>query len=187
MRGSSCLLILSLFALALTPLKALPVQPIDAPIRPPVDRPVSPGRMLNQRAGLIFAGRVLGVQRVPTRSIRDVETIEISFKVEKAVRGVRTGQTLSIREWAGLWVARPRYRVGERVLLFLYPPSRLGLTSPVSDRGRFTITSAGRVVFSPAQSSWLGKEQVSPSTRAPDGLPLHEFLHQIQSPERGQP
>lgn len=54
------------------------------------------------------------------------------------------GQSLNIREWAGLWAKGERYRTGERVLLFLYPPSRLGLTSPVGgDLGRFEIEPDG--------------------------------------------
>ena len=46
-------------------------------------------------------------------------------------------------------VGGQRYRVGERVLLFLYPPSKLGLTSCVGGRmGRFTVDPWGRVLLS---------------------------------------
>ncbi len=66
------------------------------------------------------------------------------------MRGVRTGQTLAIREWAGLWESGERYRRGERVLLFLYPPSKLGLTSPVAGPlGRFRIGPDGHIVVDP--------------------------------------
>ena len=48
-----------------------------------------------------------------------------------------------------LWSGAQRYRVGERVLLFLYPPSKLGLTSCVGGAvGRFTIDPRGRVLLS---------------------------------------
>ena len=137
---------------------------------------------------MIFAGKVLRVRRVPAENLRDLETVEISFHVETAIRGVRTGQTLSIREWAGLWVAQPRYRVGERVVLFLYPPSQLGLTSPVADgRGCFLITAARRVRFSPAQRSWLAAEDTSQQDRIPDGIPLTNFLQKLRSVEGEQP
>ncbi|GAC1428679.1 MAG: hypothetical protein NVS1B11_11280 [Terriglobales bacterium] len=43
-----------------------------------------------------------------------------------------------------------RYFVGERLLLFLYPPSKLGLTSPVGGSlGRFNLDSAGNVALRP--------------------------------------
>jgi hypothetical protein len=66
--------------------------------------------------------------------------------VDKAIRNVHRGQNLEINEWAGLWQSGERYRPGERVLLFLYPPSRLGLTSPVGNRaGRFAVNRAGLI------------------------------------------
>jgi hypothetical protein len=68
------------------------------------------------------------------------------FRVDEAIRNVRRGQTVEINEWAGLWQSGERYRPGERVLLFLYPPSRLGLTSPVGNRaGRFAVNRAGLI------------------------------------------
>jgi hypothetical protein len=68
--------------------------------------------------------------------------------VERALRGIAAGEILTIHEWAGLWRNGERYHVGESVLLFLYPPSRLGLTSPVGGAiGRFPLDSQGRIVM----------------------------------------
>ena len=180
MRLSSCLLIFLWF----TPLTALPVQPVARPL----PRHASPWIRMNQRAGLIFAGNVLRIRRVPSTHLRDVETVEISFHVEQAVRGTHNGQTLVIREWAGLWAAQPRYRVGERAVLFLYPASRLGLTSPVGgNTGRFSVDPQGGVRFTPAQSAWLDGDRVLPAVRVRDGFPLREFLRQVRGAAGGQP
>jgi hypothetical protein len=104
---------------------------------------------LTRSAGYIFAGTVQSVERVaPKRN--GIATVQISFRVDQAMLGVRAGQTLAIREWAGLWELGERYRSGERVLLFLYPPSKLGLTSPVrGPSGRFRIGPDGQVVIDP--------------------------------------
>jgi hypothetical protein len=68
--------------------------------------------------------------------------------VLEAIRGVRRGQVIQIREWGGLWDAGERYHKGEQVLLFLYPPGKAGLTSPVGGRGgRFQMDGAGRVLL----------------------------------------
>jgi hypothetical protein len=65
-----------------------------------------------------------------------------------SIRGVREGHSLEVREWAGLWNSGERYRVGERVVRFLYPLSRLGLTSPVGGAlGRFDVTSQQEIVL----------------------------------------
>ena len=91
-------------------------------------------RELTRSSGYIFAGTVIAVRRVSATGANEVATMRITFRVEQAIRGVRTGQTLVIREWAGLWESGERYRTGERVLLFLYSPSKLGLTSPPSSQ-----------------------------------------------------
>ncbi|HKW17550.1 MAG TPA: hypothetical protein VJO35_08595 [Terriglobales bacterium] len=96
----------------------------------------------------IFSGTVLAVEHVNSSPSSTLAVTRIRFRVEEAIRGVHKGQVFEIKEWAGLWEAGERYRPGERVLLFLYPPSRLGLTSPVGHRaGRFPLDANGRVLL----------------------------------------
>lgn len=100
------------------------------------------------RAGAIFSGRVISV--VPVRAVASdrVATVTVTFQVEQAIRGVKAGQMFTFREWAGLWSGGERYRAGQRLLLFLYAPSRLGLTSPVGgDSGRLPVDAQGRVLL----------------------------------------
>jgi hypothetical protein len=105
-------------------------------------------QILTRGAGTIFGGTVTSVRRLVTTKPNELETIEISFRVEQGVRGAQRGQALTIREWAGLWTAGERYQPGERVFLFLYPPSRLGLTSPVGGpQGRFAVDAQRRVLL----------------------------------------
>jgi hypothetical protein len=85
----------------------------------------------------------------------------VTFLVERAMRGTSPGRSLTIREWAGLWTSGERYRVGERVLLFLYSPSKLGLTSPVAGAlGRFAMDSEGRIVLSPWHAAALADDPI---------------------------
>jgi hypothetical protein len=108
--------------------------------------PVS--RRLLRDSGRIFSGTVLEVEHRNSDSSSSLATTRIVFRVDEAIRNVRRGQTLEINEWAGLWQSGERYRPGERVLLFLYPPSRLGLTSPVGNRaGRFTVNRTGLITL----------------------------------------
>jgi hypothetical protein len=122
------------------------------------------GRPLTRSSGCIFAGTVKSVERAaPKRN--GVASVLINFHVDQAMRGVRTGQMLAIREWAGLWESGERYRPGERVMLFLYPPSKLGLTSPVGGpMGRFKVDPQGRVVLNPGR---LGLRSRRPGVAAP--------------------
>jgi hypothetical protein len=94
---------------------------------------------LSRHAGRIFSGQVVSIAMEP-----DGNAVCIRFRVETAMRGANAGQMVAVREWAGLWALAPRYRLGQRFLLFLYPPSRLGLTSPVlGDRGRLPVLLRG--------------------------------------------
>lgn len=107
----------------------------------------APGlRQLTRDSGYIFAGKVSAIQRVTAGPTAEVATVRVTFQVEQGIRGVRTGQVLVIHEWGGLWEQGERYRPGERVLLFLYRPSKLGLTSPVAGAlGRFEVDNKGQV------------------------------------------
>ena len=105
-------------------------------------------RPMTRAAGAIFTGTVTAVRHIPVTQGNQLETVEIIFQVEQAVRGATPGERLAIREWAGLWSVGERYKVGERVLLFLYPTSKLGLTSPVGGAmGRFAVDAHGRVTL----------------------------------------
>jgi hypothetical protein len=113
-------------------------------------------RLLATKSEYIFDGTVLSVERIAGADSSGVDEIQISFRVAHAIRGVQTGQILTIREWAGLWEAGEHYRPGERLLLFLYPPSKLGLTSPVGGAlGRFAIDPGGNVIVETAKLAAL--------------------------------
>jgi hypothetical protein len=146
-----------LFVVALIPTLLAPHMFAVQPARTETPGTNQPGsnpqhsRPLNQSSGYIFAGTVKAIERLAPKG-NGVATVQISFHVDQAMQGVHTGQMLTIREWAGLWQSDERYRLGERVLLFLYPPSKLGLTSPVrGPLGRFRIGPSGRVVLDPGR------------------------------------
>jgi hypothetical protein len=105
-----------------------------------------------RKAALIFTGTVVSIAAV--RGIGSAETtgVEVTFQVEQALRGLRAGQRYTIREWSGLWMSGPRYRVGQRMTLFLYRPSRAGLTSPVEGSlGRYDVDRSGQVTIPPTR------------------------------------
>jgi hypothetical protein len=98
-------------------------------------------------SGQIFSGTVLKIEHRHSDSSSSLATTTIFFRVDEAIRNVRRGQVAEVHEWAGLWQSGERYHRGERVLLFLYPPSKLGLTSPVGGTGRFPVGRTGRVLL----------------------------------------
>jgi hypothetical protein len=118
-------------------------------------------RQLIRSAGIIFSGRVTFIGHAASTSRPDPACTTVTFQVENAIRGASPGQDLTIHEWAGLWSSGERYRVGERVLLFLYFPSKLGLTSPVAGpMGKFAMNSQGQVVMSAQHVAILAEDPI---------------------------
>lgn len=142
---------------------------IRSPTREPVSRPPNPVRVpeinglshMVRAAGMIFSGTVIRIEPRAHANGQSVETIAITFRVEKALRGVTAGHNTTISQWIGLWSSGQSYRVGERVLLFLYPRSKLGLTSLVAGTmGRFDVDSWGYIELSPRHLSTLRENPV---------------------------
>ncbi len=93
------------------------------------------------RAGVIFAGQVMGIAREDDRGY-----VEVRFRVEVPVRGVeRVGSgEYGVREWAGLWTGADRYRVGQSYLMLLLPRGASGLSGPVDGMdGAIPLIAAG--------------------------------------------
>jgi hypothetical protein len=112
-------------------------------------------KQLSRRAGMIFAGTVLATAAqtatTPTAAADltipgAVPAVQLSFRVDEAIAGVEPGQVLTIHEWAGAWSMHRPMSKGQHILIFLYPPSRLGLTSPVGG-------SLGQVALDPSGKS----------------------------------
>jgi hypothetical protein len=163
----------------------------EQPARVQIPGPIPPGPPLSrhpppvtQSSGYIFAGTVKSIARAAPKK-NSIATVEINFHVDQGMRGVRTGQTLTIREWAGLWQSGERYRPGERVLLFLYPPSKLGLTSPVQGAmGRFRIGPDGQLVLDPGRIGSLARRpDLGNPLRGRTGISPVEFVRFLRSAE----
>src|ERR1019366_6593758 len=111
-------------------------------------------KQLSRRAGMIFAGTVLNAtaqtvapQTAATDRIDPGTTpaVQLNFRVDEAIAGVERGQVLTIHEWAGAWSMHRPMSKGQHFLMFLYPPSRLGLTSPVGGSlGQIALDSSGQ-------------------------------------------
>lgn len=125
-------------------------------------------QQLCRHAGMIFAGTVLASPGQSPRTDRGVPSVEISLRVDRGIAGVESGQVLTIHEWTGALSSHPAMHPGERLLLFLYPPSRLGLTSPVGGaQGQIRLDAFGvNVIGQPRTAADPGAWATTVSARA---------------------
>lgn len=122
---------LALFCFAVTVVEASRVLPMNLP-------------QIVEDAGKIFVGKCIEV-----KSGQDPETglivTWITFKVSRGVKG-DVGETETIKQIGGtheeLTVTSftPTFKVGEEILLFVYPASSIGLSTAVGlHQGKFSI------------------------------------------------
>jgi hypothetical protein len=127
-------------------------------------------KQLSRRAGMIFVGTVLTASRLtaatqgvttqtvttqsaaPDRAVPAVvpgttPAVQLTFRVDQAIAGIEQGQVLTIHEWAGAWSMHRPMSSGQHILIFLYPLSRLGFTSPVGGSlGQVALDPSGKNV-----------------------------------------
>jgi hypothetical protein len=112
-------------------------------------------RQTSSRAGMIFAGTVLtSAASITNQSAPSdltiagtIPVVSLSFQVDEPIAGVKRGQVVTIHEWAGAWAMHRPMIKGQHILIFLYPLSRLGLTSPVDGaRGQIVLDASGKNV-----------------------------------------
>jgi hypothetical protein len=137
-------------------------------------------KQLSRRAGMIFAGTVLtaATQTVTTQTPAadravpgTTPAVQLRFRVDQAIAGVEQGQILTLHEWAGAWSMHRPMSSGQHILIFLYPPSRLGFTSPVGGSlGQVALDPSGKNVSKDAQkpAAAIGlRNESSPQPRVP--------------------
>ena len=91
-------------------------------------------RGMTAQAAVMFVGTVTGIKRVGGGDgfAAAAGVVEVTFLVERGIRGVADGDSYVVREWGGLWSAsEQRYTVGSRLLMLLHAPGTTGLSSPV--------------------------------------------------------
>ncbi len=119
-------------------------------------------RGMAERAGVIFAGHVLAVERHDTAGY-----VDVVFAVDEAVKGCADDKPYVLREWAGLWAEEPRrYGVGQRLLMMLAARGPSGMSAPVGGMaGRIPLVGmrqapVARGGVGPADSGDLAEEAV---------------------------
>ena len=141
-------------------------------------------KLVTRQAGKIFAGRIVSIEAERTPASGQLNSVQITVQVEQGIRGARTGDVTSFREWAGLWSGGARYRLGQRLVLFLYPLSSLGFTSPVGgSAGQLAIDRNGAVFLTSAQQQAIG----IPTHESNQMIPVRDFAQALRRLQEYEP
>jgi hypothetical protein len=146
-------------------------------------------KQLSRRAGMIFAGTVLTAtpltaatqtlttqtaapdRAVPAAFPGTIPSVQLNFRVDLPIAGVEQGQILTIHEWVGAWSMHRPMSSGQHILIFLYPLSRLGFTSPVGGSlGQVALDESGKSVSKSGQTPLAPtgpRSELRPQPRVP--------------------
>jgi len=100
---------------------------------------------LTQFSGKIVHGKVVEIREETHETLR-IPVSVISVQTEECFKGDASGQ-VQFRQVKGIGL--PVYRQGDEIVIFLYPESKAGVTSPVGgDQGLFKvmITQEGKEI-----------------------------------------
>jgi hypothetical protein len=93
---------------------------------------------MSQDSGRIIHGKVVSIREEIHETLR-IPVSVISVQTEECLKGNASGQ-VQFRQVKNIGL--PVYRQGDEVVIFLYPESKAGVTSPVGgDQGLFRVTA----------------------------------------------
>ncbi|HWQ35966.1 MAG TPA: hypothetical protein VNQ79_24195 [Blastocatellia bacterium] len=102
---------------------------------------------LTAGAGRIVHGRIAEVRRGVHPDYSHIAVTFVTLDVVETLKGAAAGR-ITFMQFAGATQGQahnyhlPKYMVGEEVVLFLYPESRYGFTSPVGEgQGKFLVSN----------------------------------------------
>ena len=78
----------------------------------------------------IFAGRCIKKEEIENDPESSLTVIKYTFKITDGIKGTINKKEITFRQWKPT-VRTGGYKVGKKYIIFLYPDSNIGLTSPV--------------------------------------------------------
>lgn len=98
---------------------------------------------ITDAAGLIFSGVCTNVESIENDPKSNLPVYQYTFKVIDGIKGTNDKESITFKQWQST-AKEASYTIGEKYILFLYPESNLGLTSPVGFlQGQFGVQTKG--------------------------------------------
>lgn len=87
----------------------------------------------------IFTGKCIKLKEIKKDPESKLSIIKYTFKISEGIKGVGNKKEISFKQWLPT-TRESGYEIGKKYILFLYPNSEIGLTSPVGvSQGKFNI------------------------------------------------
>ena len=98
---------------------------------------------ITQSAGKVFTGVCTKIEEIENDPLSNLEVVKFTFRVAEPIKGLNNETEITFKQWRPT-VSESSYKVGEKYVIFLYPESKLGLTSTVGHlQGKFLVEKKG--------------------------------------------
>lgn len=141
---------------------------------------------ITDSADRVFAGICEKIEVIDRDFVSNLPVVKYTFTVSEAIKGVTTDK-ITFTQWKPTAVDAG-YEVGQKYVIFLYPNSRLGLTSPVGYmQGKFEVEKKGSNRGSEYIRNKLNNVGLSKNLRTQKRISigtdqfLNEYIHECSS------
>ena len=98
---------------------------------------------ITDSANRIFSGTCINREEIQNDSVSNLNVVKYTFSIEESIKGVDNLNQISFKQWKPT-TKNAGFEVNKKYVVFLYPESELGLTSPVGfQQGKFSIEKKG--------------------------------------------
>ena len=127
-----------------------------------------------EAAGLIFSGVCTNVENIENDPEANLPVYKYTFKVTDAIKGTGNREFITFKQWQAT-SKDAGYNIGEKYVLFLYPESKLGLTSPVGFlQGQFNVEIRGFLLKKEVVKNKISNKGLSRNLRSQKSVEIKE-------------
>ena len=136
-----------------------------------------------EASSLIFSGVCTNVENIESDEKSNLPVYKYTFKVIDNIKGANK-EFITFKQWQAT-SEEAGYSIGEKYILFLYPESKLGLTSPVGFlQGQFAVQTKGFLFKKEVVKNKISNKGLSRNLRTQknveitDDTYLNTYLHE---------
>ena len=146
---------------------------------------------LTNEADRIFAGLCTDIEEIENDPESGLSVVKYTFRITEQIKGLDDKDEITFKQWSKT-TSDFSYEVGTKYILFLYPDSELGLTTPVGFlQGQFNVNKKGllrkkEVVSNRMMNKGLSRNlKTQKRLRVEDNAFLDEYINECS--EIGSP
>lgn len=99
---------------------------------------------ITNSANRVFTGVCTKIEEIEKDPVSKLNVVKYTFRITENIKGTENKNKITFKQWKPT-AKEAGYETGKKYVLFLYPDSNIGLTSPVGFlQGKFLVEKIGK-------------------------------------------